>query len=86
MPEFAQSFEDADFVIVLDIYGSARETQGGVHSRDLVELAKKYHRNVEYVPTIPEAIEHLADKIGREDLVIAMGAGDVWKVAEELKE
>jgi UDP-N-acetylmuramate--alanine ligase len=86
MPEFAQSFEDADFVIVLDIYGSARETQGGVHSRDLVELAKKYHRNVEYVPTIPEAIEHLAGKIGREDLVIAMGAGDVWKVAEGLKE
>jgi UDP-N-acetylmuramate--alanine ligase len=86
LSEFAQSFEDADRVVVLDIYGSARETQGGVHSQDLVELAKKYHRNVEYIPTIPEAIEFLQDQIGREDLVITMGAGDVWKVAEGLKE
>jgi len=86
LSEFAQSFENADRVIVLDIYGSVRETQGGVHSRDLVELAKKYHRNVEYIPTISEAIEYLKDEINREDLVIAMGAGDVWKVAEGLKE
>ncbi len=83
---FAQSFEDADRVIVLDIYGSAREVQGGVHSRDLVELAKKYHRNVEYIPTIPEAVEFLRDQIGREDLVITMGAGNVWEVAEKLKD
>jgi UDP-N-acetylmuramate--alanine ligase len=85
LSEFAQSFEDADRVIVLDIYGSAREKQGGVHSKDLVELAKKYHRNVEYIPTISEAVEYLADQIGREDLVIAMGAGNVWEVGEKLK-
>ncbi|MFH0929832.1 MAG: UDP-N-acetylmuramate--L-alanine ligase [Candidatus Moraniibacteriota bacterium] len=86
LSEFSQSFEDADRVIVLDIYGSAREVQGGVHSKDLVELAKKYHRNVEYIPTIDEAIEFLKDKISREDLVIAMGAGNVWEVVEGLKE
>ena len=62
------------------------KSQGGVHSRDLVELAKKYHRSVEYIPTIPEAVEYLTDKIGREDLVIAMGAGNVWEVAEGLKD
>jgi len=86
LSEFSQSFEDADRVIVLDIYGSAREVQGGVHSNDLVELAKKYHRNIEYISTINEAIEHLRDKINKEDLVIAMGAGNVWEVAEGLKE
>jgi UDP-N-acetylmuramate-alanine ligase len=73
-------------VIVLDIYGSAREVQGGVHSKDLVELAKKYHRGVEYIPTIEEAIEYLSDIISKEDLVIAMGAGNVWEVVEGLKE
>jgi len=85
LDDFAKSFNEADAVIILDIYGSARETQGGVHSKDLVELAKKYHRNVEYIPTISEAVEYLADQIGREDLVIAMGAGNVWEVAEGLK-
>lgn len=86
LSEFAQSFEDADKVIILDIYGSAREVQGGVHSRDLVELAKKYHRSVEYIPTIDETVAYLKDKISREDLVIAMGAGNVWEVVEGLKE
>jgi UDP-N-acetylmuramate--alanine ligase len=86
LTEFAQSFEDADKVIVLDIYGSAREEQGGVHSKDLVEKAKIWHRNVEYIPTIEEVVEYLRDKISREDLVIAMGAGNVWEVVEGLKE
>lgn len=86
LSEFAQSFEDADKVIILDIYGSAREEQGGVHSRDLVELANKYHHSVEYIPTIEEAVEFLKDKISREDLVIAMGAGNVWEVVDKLKE
>lgn len=86
LSEFSQSFEEADRVIILDIYGSAREVQGGVHSKDLVEKAKKYHHNVEYISTIDEAVEYLQDKIGKEDLVIAMGAGNVWEVAEKLKE
>jgi len=86
LSEFAQSFEDADRVIILDIYGSAREAQGGVHSEDLVNLAKKYHHNVGYIPSIKEVVEYLADEIGQGDLIIAMGAGNVWEVAEKLKE
>jgi UDP-N-acetylmuramate--alanine ligase len=86
LSDFAQSFEDADRVIILDIYGSAREVQGGVHSEDLVEQAKKYHKNIAYIPTIDEVVEYLRDEIGRGDLVIAMGAGNVWEVAEKLKE
>ncbi|MCG2697926.1 UDP-N-acetylmuramate--L-alanine ligase, partial [Candidatus Parcubacteria bacterium] len=43
LDDFAKSFGLADEVIVLDIYGSAREKHGGVHSRDLVDLIK--HEN-----------------------------------------
>lgn len=85
LSEFAQSFEKADKVIVLDIYGSARETQGGVHAKDLVEAAKKYHHSVEYIPTIDEVVSYLADKIGSDDLVLTIGAGNVWEVGEKLK-
>lgn len=87
MSEFSQSFDSVDHVIVLDIYGSAREVQGGAHSRDLVELINKYnHGKAEYVPTIKEAIEYLKDKIGEQDVVIAIGAGNGWEVVEELSE
>jgi len=87
LSEFAQSFSDADKVIVLDIYGSAREAQGGVHSEDLVKLINKFDRGkAEYVPTIKEAVKNLKNKIGPDDVVISIGAGDVWEVTEKLKE
>ncbi len=87
LSEFSQSFDDADKVIVLDIYGSAREEQGGVHSSDLVKEINKFNRDkAEYIPTIEEAVTFLEDKIGPDDVVIAIGAGNVWEVVEKLKE
>lgn len=87
LQEFSQSFDNANNVIVIDIYGSAREEQGGVSSKDLVDLINKYNPGrAEYIPTINETIEFLKDKIGNNDVVISMGAGDVWKVVDKLKE
>lgn len=87
LPEFSQSFNDANKVIVIDIYGSAREQQGGVSSKDLVDLINKYdHDKAEYIPTIGEVVEHLKDKISTQDVVISMGAGDVWRVVDKLKQ
>ncbi len=87
LSEFSQSFDDADRVIVLDIYGSAREAQGGVHSKDLVELVNKYDRGkAEHIATIDEVVEFLSGKIGADDVVIAIGAGNVWEVVAKLSE
>ncbi len=85
--DFAQSFDSADQVIVLDIYGSAREESGNVSSEDLVKLINKYnYGKAEYVPTIKEAVEFLKDRVGGNDVVLAIGAGNVNEVAEELRE
>ena len=85
LSEFSQSFSDADRVIVLDIYGSAREVQGGVHSKDLAELINRYDRGkAEHIATIDEVVEFLKDKIGPEDVVIAIGAGNGWEVVSKL--
>ena len=78
--EFAQSFKDADEVIVLDIYGSARESKGDVHSKDLVEKMKSYGKSVEYIPTIEDAFVYLQDRIDEQNVVITMGAGNVWEL------
>jgi UDP-N-acetylmuramate--alanine ligase len=84
--EFAQSFDDTDKVIVIDIYGSAREDHGGVSSEELVRLINKYNRGkAEYVPTIDDVVELLKENSGKYDILITMGAGDVWRVAEKLK-
>ena len=86
LSEFSQSFDDADKVVIIDIYGSAREEHGGVSSQDLVKLINKYtHEKAEYVPTINEAIEYFSKILKEGDVLITMGAGDVWKIAEKLK-
>jgi UDP-N-acetylmuramate--alanine ligase len=87
LSEFSQSFADASKVIILDIYGSAREVQGGVHSQEVVDLINKYELGkADYVPTIEKVVEYLKDRIGENDVVIAIGAGNGWEVVEKLKE
>jgi UDP-N-acetylmuramate--alanine ligase len=85
LQDFAQSFDDADRVVVIDIYGSAREAQGGVSSTELVALINKYQfGKAEYIPTIEEAVAYLKQHGDEFDVLITMGAGDVWKVGQKL--
>ena len=90
LADFSKSFNQADEVIVLDIYGSAREKQGGVHSQDLVKAIdlenKKLNKKqaVVYIPTLLECEKYLRKNIERGDVVVLMGAGDVFRVGENL--
>ncbi|HAS00077.1 MAG: UDP-N-acetylmuramate-L-alanine ligase [Candidatus Moranbacteria bacterium GW2011_GWC2_37_73] len=87
LQDFAQSFDNTERVIVIDTYGSARESGGEATSEDLVTLINKYNYNkAEYIPTIDEATQYLKEKSGEYDVLITMGAGDVWRVGQALKE
>ena len=83
LEEFAQSFDAADHVVVLDIYGSAREVAGGVSSAELVSLVNRYHHDkAEHIPTIEDVIAYFKNSLGKDDLVVTLGAGDVWRVGK----
>ncbi len=82
--EFAESFADADEVIVLDIYGSAREKQGGVSSKELVDEIKNFHKKASHIATLEQAFEDLKDRVSIDDIVLTVGAGDVDKLARRL--
>lgn len=84
LADFATAFSEADEVIVLDVYSSAREKNGAVTSVNLVEAIKSHNPDVVHKPTIAAATEYLIATADRTNLVITMGAGDVWKVGEEL--
>jgi UDP-N-acetylmuramate--alanine ligase len=83
---FSRAFADADEVIITDIYSPAGEQRiEGVTSQKLVELiAANSNPNVAYVPTKEEVLERLAARIAPGDLVLTMGAGDIWKTADSL--
>jgi len=87
LQEFSQSFDSVDEVVVMDIYGSAREYSGTVSSKDVVNLINKYnHNKAEYLPSVAETVEYLKEKIGVNDVVICIGAGNGREVAEKLKQ
>lgn len=84
--EFSESFKEAHKVIVLDIYGSAREEKGGVSSEELVSKIKEVESNKEiiHIPTLKEAEDYLRNNAERGEIVVLMGAGDVFRIGQSL--
>ncbi|HEY2491868.1 MAG TPA: UDP-N-acetylmuramate--L-alanine ligase [Paenibacillus sp.] len=83
---FSRAFNEADEVIITDIYSPAGELQiEGVHSARLVELiVQNSNAGARYLPTKEEVLEDLKKRVTSGDLVLTMGAGDIWKVGAEL--
>jgi UDP-N-acetylmuramate--alanine ligase len=88
MDEFSRAFRDADEVIVTDIYSPAGEAKiEGVTAEVLVEkIRSNSHPRAQYIPTKEQVQEHLVKSLRPGDLVLTMGAGDIWKSAYWLAE
>ncbi len=85
--EFSRAFYHADVLIVLPIYAASEDPIEGVTAEGLIEKIKRFgHRDVIFVESLPAAGEILARRLNEGDLLITLGAGDVWKVGEELLE
>lgn len=85
LTDFAQSFDAADEIHILDIYGSAREQQGSVTSEDLVNLINRFiPGKAEYAPSMTELIERMEKSMGKNDVIVTLGAGNVWEISHTL--
>lgn len=85
--EFAAAFDLADHVVVTDIYAPPPETPiPGVSGEKLVSLieARLGPERVSYVPTLDQATKRVQQLLRPGDMVLTMGAGDVWKAARAL--
>jgi len=88
MDQFAESFGQADEVIVPEVY-RARDTGDPLGQAGSAELASRICRaggRAQYLKTLVDVVDHLMPQLAEGDLVLTMGAGDVWKVADELVE
>ena len=87
MDEFAGSFHQADSVFVLDIYAASEKPIEGVTAEALVERIRQFgHRGVEYAGTLDRGVEALLAAAGEGDLVLTLGAGNVWQAGETVLE
>jgi len=84
--DFARSFGQADVVVVPDIYfvRDSELERSLIGSRDLVERIAANGGEALYVPALNDVTELLRQRVSPGDVVVTMGAGDVWKVADEL--
>jgi UDP-N-acetylmuramate--alanine ligase len=83
LEEFFTAFNQADKLIVMDIYAAGEKPIPGVSGQALYEGIKKYgHKDVTYLAGKEAIADHLATVLKKGDLVITLGAGDVWKVGE----
>ena len=86
LEEFATSFYNADLVIVTDIYPAGESPIPGVCAELIVDSLKEHgHKYVHYLPDLQEVPDFLTEIIRPGDMVLTLGAGDVWKVGEELE-
>jgi UDP-N-acetylmuramate--alanine ligase len=87
MDEFAGAFNQADSVFVMDIYAASEKPIEGVTAESLVERIRQFgHRGVEYVGTIDGGVEALLAAAADGDLVLTLGAGNVWQAGEKVLE
>jgi UDP-N-acetylmuramate--alanine ligase len=83
--EFLTAFNDADVLILTEIYPAGEDRIEGVEASALFEGIREYgHKNVTYLADKKEIVDHLLRVIAPGDLVITLGAGDIWQVADEL--
>ncbi|MCL6500125.1 MAG: UDP-N-acetylmuramate--L-alanine ligase [Firmicutes bacterium] len=83
--QFADAFRDADQVVITEIYPADEEPIPGVSAALIVD-ALRLRRPVEFVPSAEEAAERVARLARPGDLVLTLGAGDIWTAADRLLE
>lgn len=83
--DFGSAFSNADEVVITSIYGAGEEPIPDVSSELIVDsLRANSHPSVQYIDTLDGVEEYVAQRVRPHDLVITLGAGDVWKVAQSL--
>lgn len=85
MQDFWSAFSDADRLIVMDIYAAGENPIEGVDARRVAEGIRNFgHKCVEHIESADQVVLRLAELIAPGEVVMTLGAGDVWKVGKQI--
>lgn len=83
--KFGKVFFDADRVIINDVYAANEPPILGISGRTIFnEIKKANHSHLKYIPSKNNTIDYLYENIQPGDIIITMGAGDVWTISQKL--
>jgi len=83
--DFLTAFYQVDHLVLTDIYPAGEKPIEGINAQALFQGIKDHgHKSVVFCSDTEEAILHLMKELKPSDVVLTLGAGDVWKVGSEL--
>jgi UDP-N-acetylmuramate--alanine ligase len=83
---FAESFSDADKVIIPDIYAAREKDTGLIHSTNLVDALLSNGVDAEYMSSFENIESYLLENASKGDIIVTMGAGNVYTIGETMLE
>lgn len=86
LKEFGAAFTNADLLVLTDIYSAGEEKIDGISGESILKEVLPNNKEVSYIPQRERIVDYLLDNVRAGDLVITMGAGDIYKTGEELIE
>ncbi|MCE5313007.1 MAG: UDP-N-acetylmuramate--L-alanine ligase, partial [Nitrospiraceae bacterium] len=85
MSDFAASFDNVDSLFVMDIYAAGEQPIQGVSSESLCAMiAKRGHKEAIHISSRQDMIDKLCCTLKEGDVLLTLGAGDVYKAGEEI--
>jgi UDP-N-acetylmuramate--alanine ligase len=83
--EFFTAFYESDVLVVTEVYAAGEPVIPGVSGRQIVEGAIEHgHRSVTFLEDKEAVPDFVLSVVQPGDLVITMGAGDIWQMGEEI--
>jgi UDP-N-acetylmuramate--alanine ligase len=83
--DFTTAFYQSDVLIVTDIYAASETPIPGVHAEKLATAIQEHgHGNIRYIPNPMDVIPVLLEEVREKDVVLTLGAGNIWQTGEEL--
>jgi UDP-N-acetylmuramate--alanine ligase len=84
LPEFAQSFKDADIVVLSDIYSAGEPDLGQINGLQVAKLIGEQHPQVHFQPTLASISTLLTEILKPGDLALFLGAGNLNQIIPEV--
>jgi UDP-N-acetylmuramate--alanine ligase len=80
--DFTHAFDDADKIILTDIYAAREKDTGLISSENLAEKISLRNKDIVYIKTFEDIVAYLIKNVSKDDIIVTMGAGDIYKVGE----
>ena len=85
LESFYSSFNDADQLILLDIYGAGEKPIDGINSRKMAQGVREFgHKHVDHIENLDSVVPHLKNSLQPGDVILTLGAGNIGELAHKL--